>query len=285
MTAIDLQPPRPKKRRVNAALSAASVRTFNPRARKSGGGRGVPPPRTVGSTPHTQDGQERTNAPDRRSSRLPRTRRGYLGTSPTMESNTLVTPVAPALPLAGYFGGKRLLAKRITTQIDARPHRLYAEPFVGMGGVFFRRRRRPRGEIINDIDEDIANLFHIVQNHPDAFAAALDWMPSSRAEFDRQRALAPRLLTDIRSAVLAFQRAVRFMYLQRHSFAGLPVGIRPGFSVDKHSPAKMSARIARTRIDKAFLAAVPGDHRVPALANLHRPLRPARYPVLSRSTL
>lgn len=65
-----------------------------------------------------------------------------------MESLQAVDPVAP---LAPYIGGKRALAKDLVALIDATPHVLYAEPFVGMGGVFFRRRRRPRKEVINDI--------------------------------------------------------------------------------------------------------------------------------------
>ena len=54
--------------------------------------------------------------------------------------------VAPASPAAGYIGGKRQLARRIGERIEAVPHGLYAEAFVGMGGVFLRRGspRRPR---------------------------------------------------------------------------------------------------------------------------------------------
>lgn len=48
-------------------------------------------------------------------------------------------PVRPISPVAGYIGGKRQLAKRLVSIINATPHTLYAEPFVGMGGVFFRR--------------------------------------------------------------------------------------------------------------------------------------------------
>ena len=34
-----------------------------------------------------------------------------------------------------------------------------------MGGVFFRRRLRPRAEVINDINRDSATLFRILQRH------------------------------------------------------------------------------------------------------------------------
>jgi DNA adenine methylase len=74
-------------------------------------------------------------------------------------------PVQPTLPVAPWLGGKRNLAKRITAILDAVPHSTYCEPFVGMGGVFFRRTMRPKAEAINDLGRDIATLFRILQRH------------------------------------------------------------------------------------------------------------------------
>lgn len=55
-------------------------------------------------------------------------------------------PVEPTAPVAPWMGGKRNLAKRICTIIDAIPCQIYAEPFVGMGasscaGLRGRNRR------------------------------------------------------------------------------------------------------------------------------------------------
>ena len=47
--------------------------------------------------------------------------------------------VASGKPPAPYQGGKRHLAKRLCARIAQLPHHTYVEPFVGMGGVFFRR--------------------------------------------------------------------------------------------------------------------------------------------------
>ena len=58
-----------------------------------------------------------------------------------MESIETVNPVNPVAP---YLGGKRNLSKLITQRIEAIPHTIYAEPFVGMGGVFLRRRESLR---------------------------------------------------------------------------------------------------------------------------------------------
>lgn len=51
-------------------------------------------------------------------------------------------PAQPVSPVAAYIGGKRLLAKRLVPMINAVPHTLYAEPFVGMGGRSSRGWRR-----------------------------------------------------------------------------------------------------------------------------------------------
>ncbi|MFN3469788.1 MAG: DNA adenine methylase [Novosphingobium sp.] len=73
-----------------------------------------------------------------------------------------LVPVAPVRPLAPYIGGKRNLARRLVQRINAVPHQTYAEVFVGMGGVFLRRDRRPKGEVINDWSEDVATFFRVV---------------------------------------------------------------------------------------------------------------------------
>lgn len=76
-----------------------------------------------------------------------------------MESMRDVEPVEPVAP---YLGGKRNLARLICQRIDAVPHETYAEAFVGMAGVFLRRRRAPEAEIINDLNRDVATLFRVL---------------------------------------------------------------------------------------------------------------------------
>lgn len=46
------------------------------------------------------------------------------------------TAVTPAAPVAPWLGGKRNLARRVCARIDAMDCTTYAEPFVGMGGIF-----------------------------------------------------------------------------------------------------------------------------------------------------
>ena len=88
------------------------------------------------------------------------------------EERRAVTPIRPA---AAYIGGKRRLGELLARRIEAVPHETYAEPFVGMGGVFFRRRWAPRREVINDISRDVATLFRILQRHYPQFMETLNF--------------------------------------------------------------------------------------------------------------
>jgi DNA adenine methylase len=137
-----------------------------------------------------------------------------------------LTPVQKVAPVAPWLGGKRNLAKRITAILDATPHTTYAEPFVGMGGVFLRRTMRPRTEVINDLGRDIANLFRILQRHYPQFIDCLRFQLTTRVEFERLVATRPETLTDL-------ERAARFLYLQRTAFGGKVSGRNFGVSVDR----------------------------------------------------
>ncbi|MBO9457962.1 DNA adenine methylase [Labrenzia sp. R5_0] len=131
-----------------------------------------------------------------------------------MESNLFgqregagVNPVAP------WMGGKRALAKRLVRIIASVEHETYAEPFVGMGGVFLRRRVAPKSEVINDYSGEVVNLFRILQRHYPQFLDCLKFQITSRREFERLQKVDPSTLTDL-------ERAARFLYLQRTAFGG-----------------------------------------------------------------
>lgn len=136
-------------------------------------------------------------------------------------------PVEPCRPAAPYVGGKRMLASRLVQLIDSiEGQTLYAEPFVGMGGVFLRRRARPRVEAINDYAQDVANFFRVLQHHYIAFLDMLRFQITSRANFERLVATNADTLTDL-------QRAARFLYLQRLAYGGKRAGQTYGVRSDQ----------------------------------------------------
>jgi DNA adenine methylase len=143
----------------------------------------------------------------------------------------------PVSPVAPYLGGKRRLAATVIDRLRPIPHETYAEPFVGMGGVFLRRDWRARAEVINDLSRDVATLFRVLQRHYEALMDMLRWQLTSRAEFERLVAAAADTLTDL-------ERAARFLFLQRTAFGGKVegrhFGVSPGsagrFDVAKLGP-------------------------------------------------
>jgi DNA adenine methylase len=141
----------------------------------------------------------------------------------------LSVPVRPVRTPAPYIGGKRNLSARLCSIIEAIPHRTYAEPFVGMGGVFLKRRARPPVEVINDVSGDVVTLYRVLREHYPYFMDYLRWRVTSRAEFDRLLRVPPDTMTDI-------QRATRFLYLQRLAFGGKVNG--RNFGVDRRTPGR-----------------------------------------------
>jgi len=132
-------------------------------------------------------------------------------------------------PLAGYVGGKRNLSGRIVPLIETTPHECYVEAFVGMGGIFFRRQRVPKAEVINDRSRDVATLFRVVQRHYVPFMDMMKHQLTTRAEFERLTATEPDTLTDM-------ERAARFIYLQRMGFGGKVA--KRTFGTQRTAPAR-----------------------------------------------
>jgi DNA adenine methylase len=169
-------------------------------------------------------------------------------------------------PLAGYVGGKKLLARHVIAEIERVPHQVYAEAFVGMGGVFFRRRTIPKVEVINDRSRDVATFFRVLQRHYQAFMDMLKWQVTSRAEFERLAGQDPDLLTDL-------ERSARFIYLQRLAFGGKVMS--RSFGIDTAGPARfditklgLMLEAAHERLAGVWIECLPW---APFLARWDRP--------------
>ena len=132
-------------------------------------------------------------------------------------------------PVAPWIGGKRNLARSIINRIERVPHDMYAEPFVGMGGVFLRRPNRAKVEVINDWSRDVATFFRVLQRHYVAFMEMMKFQLTTRAEFERLVATDPDTLTDL-------ERAARLLYLQRVSYGGKVAG--RNFGISTTAPAR-----------------------------------------------
>lgn len=115
-----------------------------------------------------------------------------------------------AMPIIPWIGGKRRLADVLIPRFPA--HTCYVEVFAGAAALFFMRPPA-EVEVVNDVNDDLVNLYRVVQHHPEEFVRQFKWALSSRQVFKWLSDTPPETLTDI-------QRAARFYYLQQNCFGG-----------------------------------------------------------------
>lgn len=107
------------------------------------------------------------------------------------------------------MGGKSKLRKKIISLFPE--HICYTEPFFGVGWVFFGKEPS-KVEVINDVDQELINLFRMIKHHPEEIRRLIGFEICSRDQFDLYKNSNVDTLTEI-------QRAVRFIYLISQSFA------------------------------------------------------------------
>lgn len=90
----------------------------------------------------------------------------------------------PTRPVLRWHGGKWKLAPWIISHFP--PHRVYVEPFGGAASVLMRKPRS-YGEVYNDLDQDVVNLFRVMQEPAQAaqLREKLSLTPFAREEFER----------------------------------------------------------------------------------------------------
>jgi DNA adenine methylase len=148
-----------------------------------------------------------------------------------------------------YIGGKRALANQIIATFPQ--HTTYVEAFAGGAQVLFRKEPS-KVEVLNDLSGDVINFFRVCQQHYEELARYLRFTLVSLGWFEQLSRINPSTLTDI-------QRAARFFYLQKNSFAGLVVkqsfggGVveRPGYNPERIAGLIEAAhhRLARVQIE------------------------------------
>ncbi len=118
-----------------------------------------------------------------------------------------------------YFGGKSRLSKQIIPLIPK--HTCYVEPFCGSAWIFFKKLES-KVEVLNDVDNNIVNLYRVIQHHPEKFLRQFKTLFISRRIFDLLKRHDDECLTDI-------HRAVKWFYLLKQSFAGHMVNSNFGY--------------------------------------------------------
>ena len=164
------------------------------------------------------------------------------------------TEVACRPPLAGWIGGKSLLAKRIIQRFP--DHHCYVEPFCGAAWLLFKKPES-RVEVLNDINKDVITLYRCLQWHLEEFVRYFKWTLVARDEFERLKRATTDTLTDI-------QRAARFYYLQQSCFGGRFANPSFGYAASRAPKLNLlrieeDLSVAHLRLARAYIECLPYD--------------------------
>ena len=128
-----------------------------------------------------------------------------------------ITGLREALPFVKWAGGKgRLLPKIKPFLPDASTITRYHEPFAGGAALFFHLHRLNPDltAFLSDSNEELINCYRHVIDHPKELIKRLEQMPNESAFYYEIRQTHPDSLD-------SFDRAVRFIYLNKTCYNGL----------------------------------------------------------------
>ena len=148
-----------------------------------------------------------------------------------------------------YIGGKRVIAKQLIALFPE--HTTYVEAFAGGAQVLFRKEPS-EVEVLNDLDGEIVNFYRVCQQHYEELIRYFRFMVMSRAWHGLLKSTDPKTLTDV-------QRAARYMYLLKNSYAGLVRDLNysgsvtqlPSFNLERlpESIEQVHKRLVRVQIE------------------------------------
>ena len=96
--------------------------------------------------------------------------------------------------LLRYPGSKQRIASWIIEHMH--PHHSYLEPYFGGGAILFNKEPS-RIETINDLDDDVVNLFRVIREQKEELIEEVVYTPYARAEYDNAFPDNSEELTDV----------------------------------------------------------------------------------------
>jgi DNA adenine methylase len=113
------------------------------------------------------------------------------------------------------LGGKQAFVPRLLPLIPE--HTAYVEVFGGAAALLLNKPPSAL-EAYNDYDSELVNLFEVIRDDVDAFVQKADWLLYSRELNEKWK-------NDLKNGIVPedkVERALRFWYLMRSSFAAQP---------------------------------------------------------------
>lgn len=120
-----------------------------------------------------------------------------------------------------YPGSKWRIADQLVSNIPE--HKSYLEPYFGSGAVLFNKPPSPI-ETINDLDDDVINLFQCIRDHSQQLAAMIAAIPYSRKVYDSQFSIVSKDPVD---------KACAFLIKCWQGYGFKTSGIKTGWKRDK----------------------------------------------------
>jgi DNA adenine methylase len=114
-----------------------------------------------------------------------------------------------------YLGGKQALVPKLLPLIPE--HVCYVEVFGGAAALLLNKPPSAL-DVYNDWDSELVNLFEVIRDNVDAFVEKADWLLYSRELNEKWK-------NDLKNGIVPedkVERALRFWYLMRSSFAAHP---------------------------------------------------------------
>ena len=135
----------------------------------------------------------------------------------------------------GYYGAKQRIARQIVSNLP--PHNAWVEAFCGSAALTFAKAPAPI-EVINDLDDQIVNLFEQLRINAKELCRAIALTPYARAEFEKAR--------EAESGNDALEKARRFLVATMMTVNGTFGSSHSGFSFSQsYSREKREARVNR----------------------------------------
>lgn len=135
----------------------------------------------------------------------------------------------------GYFGSKNKIALQLCSELP--PHSCWVEVFCGSAALTLRKSPAPI-EVINDVDNEIINLFEQLRNNHETLCDAIELTPYAEQELINARIKIENLSN--------LERARRFLVQSMMAINGVFGEARGGFSYsDSYSRNGHDARVNR----------------------------------------
>ena len=121
------------------------------------------------------------------------------------------------------LGNKRRLAEFL--QLHFPPHKMRIELFFGAGGSYFYLPK-PQYAIVNDLDDDVTNLYIVIQNNIVELKNLIEITPISMSLLEYWKK---------NIEIDPIRKAVRFLFLSNFTYMGKGDTLRIGLDNAKNS--------------------------------------------------